>query len=158
MHRYIKYCFLSFCKNTVSFSFSVDERTRFKECRGTNNVLSTSGTPSHHYDWMRRHYKGCTFVNGNLEITNLQSPDIRYDLGFLKDVEIVTGYVFISLVTEVDVISLPRLKLIRADSTLTLLGSEYGLAVALTSETDETQGLRKLFMPSLKGRMEIVKV
>ncbi|XP_041374721.1 uncharacterized protein LOC121387618 [Gigantopelta aegis] len=138
-----------FCVELFPEVIQTDEQVEFKECYGTSVGFAISGNLSDHYQALRRHFHGCTFVNGNLEITNLVSMEIHYDLDFLKDIEIVTGYVLIGLVTEVDTISLPKLILIRADSTFAVLGSEYGLVVTLTSR-NETSGLRTLHMPALK--------
>lgn len=60
-----------------------------------------SGTLELHYQSLRKRYAGCTYVHGNLEITNLDDPVLRYDLGFLSTIKYVSGYVLIGLITQV---------------------------------------------------------
>ncbi|KAK3587041.1 hypothetical protein CHS0354_008065 [Potamilus streckersoni] len=122
-----------------------------KECYGTNMGFSISGGPEFHYESIRRRYKDCTYVQGNLEITNLNSGNMTYDLSFLATIRVVTGYVLLGLL-QVETIPLTSLRLIRADNTMTLKGEEYGLIVALTSEGSDGKqsvGLRELHLPVL---------
>ena len=60
-----------------------------------------SGTLELHYQNMRKRYDGCTYVHGNLEITNLDDPVLKYDLDFLSSIKYVSGYVLIGLSTQV---------------------------------------------------------
>lgn len=93
-------------------------------------------------------------MEGNLEITHVDKAiNASYDISFLSSIEIVTGYVLLGLL-EVEAIPLINLKLIRADSTYNIMGEEYGLVVALTSEAGDDPkqvGLRELQLSSLKG-------
>ncbi|XP_014221045.1 epidermal growth factor receptor isoform X3 [Trichogramma pretiosum] len=79
-------------------------------CIGTNGRLSVPSNKQHHYRNLRDRYTNCTYVDGNLEITWLQSPE--YDLSFLQHIREVTGYVLISHV-DVPRVVLPRLQIIR---------------------------------------------
>ena len=60
-----------------------------------------SGTLELHYQNMRKRYDGCTYVHGNLEITNLDDPVLKYNLDFLASIKYVSGYVLIGLSTQV---------------------------------------------------------
>ncbi|KAJ8321095.1 hypothetical protein KUTeg_002682, partial [Tegillarca granosa] len=125
-------------------------------CHGTHVGFGFSGNLESHYNALVAKYKGCTHVEGNLEITNFYtSTNITYDMSFLSDIEVVTGYVLLGLL-EVDTIPLVNLRLIRADNTYNIKNLEYGLIVAITSAgvpedpDDEVVGLRELQLPSLK--------
>ena len=111
-----------------------------------------SGSAEFHYESLIRRYKGCKHVEGNLEITNLQSDQISYDLSFLSQIEVVTGYVLLGLL-DLESIPLTNLKLIRADNMFNIMGEDYGLVVAFTDSTGENQhqGLRELQLPALRG-------
>lgn len=132
----------------------VPSTPRIKECYGTNMGFSFSGTHEFHYESLRRRYSGCTYVQGNLEITNLSNRNVTYDLSFLSSIEVVTGYVLLGLLNT-ETIPLTSLRLIRADNTMKLVGGEYGLVVALTSEGTPTEdnphpGLKELQLPALR--------
>lgn len=128
------------------------------ECYGTHVGFGYSGTPEFHYESLLRRYRGCKHVEGNLEITNLQSDQISYDLSFLSTIEVVTGYVLLGLL-DLESIPLTNLKLIRADNMFNIMGEDYGLVVAFTDAAGENKnrGLRELQLPSLKGSWGLVK-
>ncbi|XP_048775764.1 epidermal growth factor receptor-like [Ostrea edulis] len=121
------------------------------ECYGTHVGFGYSGGAEFHYESLIRRYQGCKHVEGNLEITNLQSSaKISYDLSFLSKIEVVTGYVLIGLL-DVESIPLTSLKLIRADNMFNIMGKDYGLVVAFTDSTGNNQkGLRELQLPALR--------
>lgn len=121
------------------------------ECYGTHVGFGYSGTPEFHYESLLRRYRGCKHVEGNLEITNLQSDQISYDLSFLSTIEVVTGYVLLGLL-DLESIPLTNLKLIRADNMFNIMGEDYGLVVAFTDAAGENKnrGLGELQLPSLK--------
>lgn len=127
---------------------------REKECYGSNMGFSFSGTHEYHYEALRRRYAGCTHVQGNLEVTNLNNGNVTYDLSFLSSIKVVTGYVLLGLLN-VETVPLTSLRLIRADHTLKLGYERYGLVVALTSEgtptaDNPTPGLKELQLPNLR--------
>lgn len=128
------------------------------ECYGTHVGFGYSGTPEFHYESLLRRYRGCKHVEGNLEITNLQSDQISYDLSFLSTIEVVTGYVLLGLL-DLESIPLTNLKLIRADNMFNIMGEDYGLVVAFTDAAGENKnrGLRELQLPSLKGSWGLVE-
>ncbi|XP_076089481.1 epidermal growth factor receptor-like [Mytilus galloprovincialis] len=123
-----------------------------KECYGTHVGFGMSGNQDDHYESLRRRFKDCTHVEGNLEITHVDKAiNSSYDISFLSSIKVVTGYVLLGLL-EVQTIPLINLRLIRADSTYNIMGEEYGLVVALTSEAGNDPkrvGLRELQLPSL---------
>ena len=121
-------------------------------CSGTQMGLSYSGSLERHYLTLRRRYTGCTYVRGNLELTHLRDPEVKYDLSFLSTIRHVTGYVLVALVARVHVIPLDRIQTIRGDETFELLGSECSLAVTLNYDRhDNKYGLRELRLLSLTG-------
>ncbi|KAK7498523.1 hypothetical protein BaRGS_00010183 [Batillaria attramentaria] len=104
-----------------------------------------------HYHALRKRYAGCTYVHGNVEITNLDDPVLRYNLDFLSSIKYVSGYVLIGLSTQVEQIPLRNLEVIRGNHTYRVQGEEYALVVALTSrDSTPVMGLRNLYMPKLK--------
>ena len=115
--------------------------------------LSYAGSLEKHYSWMKNHYKLCTYVRGNLEITHLRDPAINYDLSFLEHIRYVTGYVLIALTSNVEVIPLRRLEIIRGNTTFDIFNDRASLAVLLTyNKTAKGYfGLVELQMPALKG-------
>ena len=132
----------------------------FQVCIGTGVGFGLSGSQEYHYKGLKERYTGCTHVDGNLEITNLENTDnVTYDLSFLSQIEVVTGYVLIGLLN-VETIPLHRLTLIRADSTFNVKDMDYGLVVAATADqvsndTDGSliRGLVELQLPDLRGTM-----
>lgn len=122
-----------------------------RECHGTSVGFGYSGTLLQHYQALRKRYAGCTYVHGNIEITNLDDPVLRYDLDFLSSIKYVSGYVLIGLSTQVEQIPLTSLEVIRGNYTYRVQGEEYALVVALTSrDSTPVMGLRHLYMPKLK--------
>ncbi|XP_067686538.1 epidermal growth factor receptor-like [Haliotis asinina] len=122
-----------------------------KACPGTHMGFSYSGSLRRHFRYMQRRYTGCTYVQGNLEITHLRHKNINYDLSFLSTIRYVSGYVLIGLVTRVREIPLTSLEVIRGNQTLELFGRQFGLAVTLTSRSyGSRKGLQELQLPKLR--------
>lgn len=67
--------------------------------------MSVPSNRNHHYRNLRDRFTNCTYVDGNLELTWLEDPNLELD--FLKDIQEVTGYVLISHVHVKNII-LPR--------------------------------------------------
>ncbi|ESP04264.1 hypothetical protein LOTGIDRAFT_224000 [Lottia gigantea] len=125
------------------------------ECHGTSVGLGYSGSRQNHYNNLKKRYMGCTVVHGNLEITNLDDPNIDYDLSFLSDIRYVSGYVFIGLVSELDTLELKSLEVIRGNRTYAIHGEAYSLVVSLTSRYHSPHlGLQQLHLPALKEIVE----
>ncbi|XP_058792194.1 epidermal growth factor receptor isoform X2 [Phymastichus coffea] len=114
------------CSAQLAPSNLIEERV----CIGTNGRLSVPSNKEHHYRNLRDRYTNCTYVDGNLEITWLQSD--TFDLSFLRNIREVTGYV---LITHVDVpkIVLPRLQIIRGRTLfkLQIHNDEFALFVTM---------------------------
>ncbi|RUS73893.1 hypothetical protein EGW08_018344, partial [Elysia chlorotica] len=92
----------------------------FSECYGTTNGFGYSGTIDMHYQRLKQRYTGCTYVNGNLEITNIWQAK-NHDLSFLKDIRYVSGYVLFGVVS-VEQIPMDSLVMIRGNHTKELMG------------------------------------
>ncbi len=108
--------------------------------------MSVPQNREHHYRNLRDRYMNCTYVDGNLELTWLQ--DEHLDLGFLRYIREVTGYVLISHV-DVSKIVLPRLQIIRGRTLfkLNIQDEEFALLVTLSKMNSlEIPGLRGTFM------------
>ncbi|CAG2236465.1 ERBB4 [Mytilus edulis] len=97
-----------------------------KECYGTHVGFGMSGNQDDHYESLRRRFKDCTHVEGNLEITHVDKAiNSSYDISFLSSIKVVTGYVLLGLL-EVQTIPLINLRLIRADSTYNIMEISKG--------------------------------
>ncbi|KAK3781639.1 hypothetical protein RRG08_029302 [Elysia crispata] len=120
-----------------------------RECYGTNNGMGYSGTLDMHYHRLKQRYTGCTYVNGNLEITNMWQAK-NHDLSFLKDIRYVSGYVLFGVVS-VEQIPMDNLEVIRGNKTKELMNDHYSLIVAVTVDRfNLSKGLKELHMPRLK--------
>jgi len=143
-----------FCLSAVILDEEITDYSKVneeRECHGTSVGFGYSGTLELHYQQLRKRYAGCTYVHGNLEVTNLDDPTLTYDLDFLQSIQYVSGYVLIGLSTQVERVPLTSLEVIRGNMTYRIQGVEYTLVVALTSrDTLPVLGLRHLHMPRLK--------
>ena len=104
--------------------------------------MSVPSNREHHYQNLRDRYTNCTYVDGNLELTWLQDPQL--DLSFLYYIREVTGYVLISHV-DLKRISLPNLQIIRGRSLFKLNVREEQFALLVTLSKMES-----LEMPALR--------
>ena len=99
-------------------------------------------------------FEGCTFVNGSLDINWI--PDAKFDLGFLKNILEVTGYVKFSDVYT-DVLHLTNLRIIRGE-TLTPDGAALQIQWNYqTGDNPNGVGLKQLGLVSLRGKYITVK-
>ncbi|XP_019617947.1 PREDICTED: epidermal growth factor receptor-like isoform X2 [Branchiostoma belcheri] len=117
--------------------------TDVKVCIGTDNKLSTVGEPTHHYALLKSLYTNCTYVDGNLELVQIEGMD--RDLSFLKDIREVTGYVLLAL-SDISYIPLDNLRIIRGKDLY------YGNALSVQynyNKNIKTLGLRELRLNSL---------
>ena len=115
-------------------------------CIGTNGRMSVPNNREHHYRNLRDRYTNCTYVDGNLELTWLQDESL--DLGFLRHIREVTGYVLISHV-DVARIVLPSLQIIRGRTLfkLNVQDDQFALMVTLSK-------MHNLEMPALRGKTD----
>lgn len=111
--------------------------------------MSVPSNREHHYQNLRDRYTNCTYVDGNLELTWLQDPQL--DLSFLHHIREVTGYVLISHV-DLKRISLPNLQIIRGRSLfkLNVREEQFSLLVTLSKmESLEMFALRDILAGSV---------
>ncbi|XP_017865540.1 PREDICTED: epidermal growth factor receptor isoform X1 [Drosophila arizonae] len=113
-----------------------------KICIGTKSRLSVPSNREHHYRNLRDRYTNCTYVDGNLELTWLQDPNL--DLSFLANIREVTGYILISHVDVTNVI-FPKLQIIRGRTLFSLTVEEEKYALFATYSKMNT-----LEMPELR--------
>ena len=107
------------------------------------------GSAQHQYNLYKQRYTNCTYVDENLEITNLEGSN--FDLSFLKDIEEVMGYVLIVNVFS-NYLNLTSLRIIRGE---TLYKDNYSLYIALNHNPyNESQGIMELQFVSLSGEYE----
>ena len=108
--------------------------------------MSVPNNREHHYRNLRDRYTNCTYVDGNLELTWLQDESL--DLGFLRHIREVTGYVLISHV-DVARIVLPSLQIIRGRTLfkLNVQDDQFALMVTLSK-------MHNLEMPALRGKTD----
>ncbi|KAH9495762.1 hypothetical protein Btru_013261 [Bulinus truncatus] len=141
-------CALFLCVWSVNLRIDEPEE---RECYGTTVGFGYSGTLEFHFQHMKKRYTGCTYIHGNLEVTNLVDPKLNYDLSFLKTIRYVSGYVLIGLITEVDIIPLDSLQVVRGNNTFKIMGDDYSFVVVLTSRNDEkSSGLKEIHLPQLR--------
>lgn len=101
------------------------------------------------YEFYRAKYSNCTYVDGNLELVDL---DQNYDLSFLSNIHEVTGYVLIKSVMS-EFLRLENLRIIRGQLLLSQGGRNYSLYVE-TNYNDSGIGLKELQFMSLHGKTE----
>ncbi|WAR31155.1 ERBB2-like protein [Mya arenaria] len=117
-----------------------------KVCRGTNDGFYMHGTSDAHYDSYKDRYTNCSYVHGNLELTYLKGP---YDLGFLSDIEEISGYVFIVNVYSY-YLNLTKLRIVRGTELFHYRGEDFSLFVANNYDPfNDTHGLLELQLISL---------
>ncbi|XP_055920850.1 epidermal growth factor receptor isoform X2 [Eupeodes corollae] len=117
-----------------------------KVCIGTKARLSVPSNREHHYRNLRDRYNNCTYVDGNLELTWLQDPNL--DLSFLENIREVTGYILISHVDVKNVV-FPRLQIIRGRTLFKLNVQDEEFALFATYSKMYT-----LEMPLLRDILE----
>lgn len=99
------------------------------------------------YEFYRAKYSNCTYVDGNLELVDL---DQNYNLSFLRDIHEVTGYVLIKSVMS-EFLWLENLRIIRGQLLLSQGGRKYSLYVE-DNHNDKGNGLKELQLTSLHGK------
>ncbi|XP_011198656.2 epidermal growth factor receptor isoform X1 [Bactrocera dorsalis] len=125
------------------------EFVKGKICIGTKSRLSVPSNREHHYRNLRDRYNNCTYVDGNLELTWLQEPDM--DLSFLENIREVTGYILISHV-DIQTVVFPRLQIIRGRTlfNLNVQDQQYALFTAYSKMfTLEMPALRDILQGSV---------
>ncbi|XP_052788132.1 uncharacterized protein LOC128222973 isoform X2 [Mya arenaria] len=139
-------CFHGKCRCDKSYTYDLKARTCKKICRGTNDGFYMHGTSNAHYDSYKDRYTNCSYVHGNLELTYLKGP---YDLGFLSDIEEISGYVFIVNVYSY-YLNLTKLRIVRGTELFHYRGVDFSLFVANNYDPfNDTHGLLELQLISL---------
>lgn len=129
------------------------QETSRKVCRGTVSGVSLShgNSPYERYKMYRKQYMHCRKVMGDLVISFLDEED-DYDMGFLKDIEEVSGFVYI-VGNHFSHLNLTSLRVIRGKTLYTHDNSSsqmYSLFVANNYKRGSTTvGLRELGLVSL---------
>lgn len=116
-------------------------------CRGSREGFVKHGTYDHQYNLYKSRYTNCSYVDGPLEVTHLEGS---YDLGFLKDIEEVDGYVLILNVFS-NYLNLTKLRIIRGKELFEYGNLSYSLYIALNHNPfNNSQGILELQFTSLK--------
>lgn len=154
--------------NVFSYLFSVRD-----VCTGTNaGMTSMESSVERKIQALKNRYENCQYVDGNLEITGLDSEEFyNVDLSFLNSIREVTGYVLIANVY-VQNVTLENLTIIRGDTLFHIeetVGSNgtadehtsgpkddgYALFVSLNYKKDsDTVGMRLLGLRNLTGKFD----
>lgn len=125
-----------------------------KVCRGAVSAISHShgSNISERYNMYKRQYTNCTHVLGNLAIQFLEEKD-DYDMGFLKDIQEVSGFVLI-IGNWFSHLNLTSLRVIRGMELFENQGN-YSLYVALNYKKGSKTpvGLKELGLVSLQEIM-----
>ena len=104
------------------------------------------GDFDHQYSQYKNRYTNCSYVDSNLEINHLEGD---YDLGFLKDIEEVDGYLLVVNVFS-NYLNLTKLRIIRGKELFQSGNDSYSLYMALNhNPRDLSQGLLELQFKSL---------
>ncbi|XP_055299802.1 epidermal growth factor receptor [Sitodiplosis mosellana] len=133
---------------TSTCSAYIDEQD-MRVCIGTNGRMSVPSNRNHHYRNLRDRFSNCTHVDGNLELTWLESANMNLD--FLQHIREVTGYVLISHVHVKNII-LPRLQIIRGRTLfkLNIYDEQFGLFVSYSQmDSLELPALRDILSGSV---------
>ncbi|XP_053385686.1 receptor tyrosine-protein kinase erbB-4-like [Mercenaria mercenaria] len=122
-----------------------------KVCHGTSEGIVWATNSDSQYAMYKNRYTNCSYVYGNLEITGLEGA---YDLGFLKDIEEIDGYLLVANVFS-NYLNLTKLRIIRGNKLFPVGKNNYSIYIALNYNPENiTQGLLELQFKSLT---EIVK-
>ncbi|XP_052813667.1 epidermal growth factor receptor-like isoform X2 [Mya arenaria] len=139
-------CMSQKCSCDSSYVYDLRTESCKKICRGSNESFVKHDSFDHQYQIYKNRYTNCSYVDGNLELTNLEGS---YDLGFLKDIEEVDGYVLILNVFS-NYLNLTNLRIIRGKELFHHREEDYSLYVALNHNPyNDTQGLLELQFNSL---------
>ncbi|XP_052271396.1 uncharacterized protein LOC127872108 [Dreissena polymorpha] len=139
-------CIMGTCTCERSFFYDMSSRRCKKVCRGSSDNFMRHGTYDHQYDILKNRYTNCSYVDGNLELYGLEKP---FDLGFLKDIEEVDGYVFIVKVFS-NYLNLTKLRIIRGKQLFQYNNESYSLYVAQNyNPRNDSQGILELQFLSL---------
>jgi L1 cell adhesion molecule len=118
----------------------------FSVCRGSSEGLVRHGDFDHQYAQYKNRYTNCSYVDGNLEITSLEK---NYDLGFLKDIEEIDGYLLVVKVHS-NYLNLTKLRIIRGKELFHSKDYEYSMYIALNHNPKNlSEGLLELQFKSL---------
>ncbi len=109
-----------------------------------NGGLSEPADKESRYRQLQNQYRGCTYLDGNLELTWLQND--KPDLSFLQDIREVTGYVVISN-TDLSRIILPRLQIIHGRNLLKISRRNEKFGLLMTHSATKS-----LEIPALRGK------
>lgn len=133
-------------------------------CTGTNAGMTiVEDTPERKIQALKNRYENCQYVDGNLEITGLDSEEFYdTDLSFLNSIREVTGYVLIANVYAQNV-TLENLTIIRGDTLFKPHKTNdtsddqqsrgYSLFVSLNYRRDSSViGMKLLGLRNLTGR------
>ncbi|XP_060585170.1 epidermal growth factor receptor-like isoform X2 [Ruditapes philippinarum] len=138
-------------KCACSSSYFYNQGLCKKICRGSSEGLVRHGDFDHQYAQYKNRYTNCSYVDGNLEITSLEK---NYDLGFLKDIEEIDGYLLVVNVYS-NYLNLTKLRIIRGKELYHSKDDEYSMYIALNHNPKNlSEGLLEL---QLKSLMEIVQ-
>lgn len=136
-------------------------------CTGTNAGMTiVEDTMERKIQALKNRYEDCQYVDGNLEITGLDSEEFyNTDLSFLNSIREVTGYVLIANVYAQNV-TLENLTIIRGDTLFTphkttsnssndaaTQNQGYALFVSLNYRREsDSIGMRLLGLRNLTGK------
>lgn len=140
---------------------STPSRLTERVCLGTDLGMSISGDAATRYARYKNRYSNCTYVDGNLELKYLDQ-DRDYDLNFLKDIRIVTGYVLL-IGIYARYVPLHSLQIIRGYNRFEWTdGAFCSLCVIMNHKANDSEiGLRELQLPALteisRGNVVIYK-
>ncbi|XP_071448076.1 epidermal growth factor receptor-like [Hetaerina americana] len=129
------------CTCALAASYDILEE---KVCHGTHAGLVEPSDHGAHLRELRERYTGCTFVQGNLELTWIRSEGT--DLSFLRHIREVSGYVLLFNVGARRV-PLTNLQIIRGEKLMKTTAQREGfafLATTVTSQYLEMPALREI--------------
>lgn len=116
-------------------------------CTGTNaGITAPKGSAERKLQALRNRYENCQYVDGNLEITGLDSEEYyNADLSFLNSIREVTGYVLIANVY-VQNVTLENLTIIRGDTLFEIEETSNGNSSSSINSGGQTSRGYALFI------------
>ncbi|XP_053389076.1 epidermal growth factor receptor-like, partial [Mercenaria mercenaria] len=119
-------CLQEECTCDYSYFYDKKELRCKKVCKGTPEGLAENRGYDYHYVVYKELFTNCSYVNGNLKITDL---DGSFNLGFLKDIEEIYGYLYVSNVNS-SYLNLTKMRIVRGNEMYEMMGTHFSILIS----------------------------